>query len=590
MGLNQRASTSPWPTPTALPGVQLWSLQPGASQPFHCTCIQRREMKLGALVKELEERKKQRSDCQRELLGKQSSLERLQRETDKLRAKMEERGQACAALAQTKERLESDLARGHQEYRTAHLEVRSRDQLILQLRAEMKSTQQIHQEEREVRHLNEKVIGQQEETCLLGRKVREQEEIAEQKEKERQQLHLKLCASQQQVQSQAQSISRLNSDLEAVKKAHKVDTEHWSQRKVQLHSRSEQASALLGQSQARLREREAEVTSLKERVIRAEAGQREATEKACEGLMKTRDADLESARQQLKMAREDLKGATACAQSHEEGVAIFKHKYAVAMETVQRVQGQVDFLGEELRYSQQQLRDSHLATSAVKAELAELEGRYQERFTQWESSQEALDQLTDELQANQSRLRESQDKTHSHPDQEHLSLLTDNQLLQERCAEQVQHLAESEGAILQIRTKLETQSKEKANLERSLAAFHHSHRTTSRQQEQEVTRLEKEVTRLKLELTNGQKNSAHKEQHQELTTARQEAERLGEEAEAGRVEVQRLQWALQRESQGPRAQARQLSRELEELRGKHRQTAAAAAAMARSLWVPEMSH
>lgn len=36
--------------------------------------------------------------------------------------------------------------------------------------------------------------------------------------------------------------------------------------------------------------------------------------------------------------------------------------------------------------------------------------RYQEKVGQWENSQEALDQLTDELQANQSLLREAEQK------------------------------------------------------------------------------------------------------------------------------------------------------------------------------------
>lgn len=44
----------------------------------------------------------------------------------------------------------------------------------------------------------------------------------------------------------------------------------------------------------------------------------------------------------------------------------------------------------------------------MKEELAELERRYQEKVGQWESSQEALDQLTNELQASRSLLRESE--------------------------------------------------------------------------------------------------------------------------------------------------------------------------------------
>ncbi|XP_059901759.1 uncharacterized abhydrolase domain-containing protein DDB_G0269086-like [Gadus macrocephalus] len=375
--------------------------------------IQRREVKLAALVKELEERKKLGSDCQKE-----SSSERLQREAAQLRAKMEERGRVCAGLARDKERLESDLARGHEERCAAHLEVRSREQLIIQLRAEMKATQQTHHRtlevmsalQREVSRLTEDMGGRQEETCLLRGKVREQGEIAEQKEKERVQLHLQLCGCQQQVRSQAESVRQLTSDLEAVKAAHVADADHWGRRRGQLHSRSEQVSAQLAQSQARLRESEAEVTSLKESLVRAKAGRREAADKAYEGLMKTRDAELESAHRQLVGAREDLKEATACARKHEESVAILKQKYAVAIEKMQQVQGQADCMEEELCYSQQQLRDSLLATSAAKAQLAELDGQYREMFSQWEHSKEAQAQLTDELQANQSHLRESQAK------------------------------------------------------------------------------------------------------------------------------------------------------------------------------------
>lgn len=46
----------------------------------------------------------------------------------------------------------------------------------------------------------------------------------------------------------------------------------------------------------------------------------------------------------------------------------------------------------------------------MREELAEMMQRYQDKVGQWENSQEALDQLTDELQANQNLLRESQQK------------------------------------------------------------------------------------------------------------------------------------------------------------------------------------
>lgn len=57
-----------------------------------------------------------------------------------------------------------------------------------------------------------------------------------------------------------------------------------------------------------------------------------------------------------------------------------------------------------------QLGESQLSTHSVKEELAEMVQRYQEKVGQWENSQEALDQLMDELQVNQNLQRESEQK------------------------------------------------------------------------------------------------------------------------------------------------------------------------------------
>ncbi|XP_071402913.1 trichohyalin-like [Centroberyx affinis] len=490
--------------------------------------IQKRKVKMCALLKELTESKKQHSECQKGLLSTESVLARLRKERDELRAKMEERSRECVGLSQTKERLETDLALSHEKHHTAHLEVRSRDQLILQLRAEMKTAEQKHQGtqeevcqlmEAEVRRLNRKVRGHQEEACQLREQVRDREGLRDQMEKERQQLHNQLSISQQQM------------------------------------------------------------------------------ELLC---------------QRLKGAQEDLKEASTQAQDQKETLAIFKQKYTAAMEKVHRVQGQVESLEEELRYSQQQLRESQVATHSVKAELAELEGQYQEKVGQWESSQEALDQLTDELQANQNLLRESRQKvgqceglmatlqeqvdilkqqkllfesdlrlhqqTHSHSDEEFLSLLRHRQQLQKRCTEQVERLAECERVILQMKTELERQSQEKAGLERSLVASHHTHLSNRGQLEQEVTRLEQEVTRLELELADTHRDIAQRSD-EDLKEARREATRRSMEVEVEREQVQRLQEELQKEEEETRSALReiqslsshitQLSQEMEELRSKH---------------------
>ncbi|CAK6951863.1 LOW QUALITY PROTEIN: myosin-11-like [Scomber scombrus] len=509
--------------------------------------IQKREIKMCALVKELAESKKQHSDCQKKLLGRETALEKLCEERDELRAQMEDKSRECVHINQTKERLEADLALSHEKLHTSHLEVRSRDQLILQLRAEMKTAEQTHQGtqkqvvtlEGEVRRLNQKVRGHQEETCQLTEKVRDTERLKDQKEKDQQQLHDQLCISQQQIE-------------------------------------------------------------------------------ASEEKLKKQEVELEFLHQQLRAAKEQLKEASLQADEQKETVATVKQKYTAAIEKVHKVQGRVELLEEELRYSQQQLKESQLASHSVKEELAELERRYHEKVGQWESSQEALDQLTDELQANQNQLRESQQnvdhfkslmgtlheqvdmlkqqklmiecdlklyqQSHSHSDEEYLSLLRHRQQLHKRCTEQVERLAECEKAILQMKSELERQNQEKAGLKQSLVASHHTLLTNRSQLEQEVTRLNKEVTRLELELVDTQKvhMTLLRQSEEELMEARQEAARRSRKVDVQKGEVQRLQKEIQkeeekvmsslREKQSLSSYIRQLSQELEDLRNKHQLT------------------
>ncbi|XP_034416628.1 early endosome antigen 1-like [Cyclopterus lumpus] len=499
--------------------------------------IQKREMKMCALVNELTESKMQHSECQRELLQREKALEKVSEERDELRAKMEDRSREFVHVNQTKERLEADLALSHEKGHTLHLEVGSRDQLILQLGAEMKTAEQKHQRKQEqvaalkgeVRHLKHKVRGHQDETCQLSEKLSDIERLVEQKEKEQQQLRGQLRIGQQQVE-------------------------------------------------------------------------------AFEGKLKKQGVEMELLHQQLKGAKEVMKDAGLQAQEQKETVAIFRQKYTAAIEKVHGVQGRVELLEEELQYSQQQLRDSQLASHLVKEERAEMEQRWLGKVGQWENAQEALDQLTDELQANQNLLRESQQKaehlkglvgslqeqadtvkqqkvllecdlqlyqqTHSHSDEEYLSLLRHREPLQKRCTEQVERLAECEKAILQMKSALERQAQQKAELKQSLV----TNMCNRSQLEQQVIHLKKEVTRLKLELTDTQKVHVAllRQAEEELKEARREAARRSSEVDAQRAEVQRLQEELLkgeekmrsaiREKQSLSSRVRQLSQELEERR------------------------
>lgn len=64
---------------------------------------------------------------------------------------------------------------------------------------------------------------------------------------------------------------------------------------------------------------------------------------------------MELLRQQLEGKRKELKDASSQAEEHKETAAIFKQKYAAAIEKARRTQGQLEHSQEELRYSRQQV-------------------------------------------------------------------------------------------------------------------------------------------------------------------------------------------------------------------------------------------
>ncbi|XP_031652375.1 golgin subfamily B member 1 isoform X1 [Oncorhynchus kisutch] len=514
--------------------------------------IHKKDSKLSVLLKELAEVRNHLSDCKKELLSRESALVKQQEETAQLRSKMEDCSRQCSALNREKERLETNLTLTNQKHCTAQGEV------ILQLRTELSKAEQKYQGtqeelamlEAEVSRLNQKVKGQQEEACLLRQMVREGEGLRDQEVMERQQIQNALCIAQQQVKSQNMSIEQLTSDLDSMKQNHRADTERWSHRHFLLSGQLEQASSELSRSQAEVRERRSEVTELRGKLQLAEEGYQEALEKVEEakGLENTQDTEIELLRQQLTDLQEDLSETMSRTQGQAEKAAIFKQKYCVAMEKVQQLQGHIECVEEELRYTQQQLTESKAVVDRVKVELKELEGRYEEKHGQWELSEEALDQLTDELQANQMALREGQERVeqcegtiqhlqqevdtqktqilkyesslksyqqnYSYSDEQYCALQRQRLQLQKQSTEQVERLANCEQALLQMRAEylrreeeLEKQSQEKAGLERTLqslhldlAASHRKHLVTHTQLEQEVTQLQEEVTCLQEEL------------------------------------------------------------------------------------------
>ncbi|KAK7881313.1 hypothetical protein WMY93_029722 [Mugilogobius chulae] len=473
--------------------------------------IQRRETKICALLKDLAECKRLQMDCHTQLLDG-----RLAQRSHSPEAHMEQ--------------LEAALALSHEKLHTSHLEVKSRDQLILQLSGKMKTAEQKHMEalEGEEKLLNLKVKGHQEEACQLSEEVRSMERSKQQEKK----LHAQVCRSHQQLETSEEKL-------------------------------------------------------------------------------KTQQSEIELLHQRLKGAKEQLRVARLQAQRQDETIGIFKQKYTAAIDKVHRVQGQVGVLDEELHYSKQQLKDSQIVNQAREDELLEMERHYQEKLGQRKNAPEALDQSTDELQSCHSLTQEEAtlslqgpvdlpqqqklviegdlevyQQSHLYSDDEYLSQLKQREQLQkqQRCAEQVEQLAECEKAILQMKSALERQGEEKMDLQKQFVLLQRTHLNSRSKQEQEADRLKQEVARLELELAENQ------QVHVTLLKSEGELRKAQHEVEKKTREVQRLREKLQKEEQRRSSVLKDkhrlnayiwnLRKEREELRTKHQVTVEELAARA----------
>ncbi|KAK5898379.1 hypothetical protein CgunFtcFv8_015800 [Champsocephalus gunnari] len=283
--------------------------------------IQKREMKTCALAKQL-------SECQEELRQKDKALEELCEEREELRAKMEDRSRECVHLHQTKERLEADLALSHEKIHTSHLEVRSRDQFILQLRAEMKTAEQKHQREQEpvavlegeVRHLKHKVRGHHEEKFQLIEKVRDIERLVDQKEKEQQQLHEQLHDGQQQVET-----------FKGKLKKQEVETEllHEQLRGASLQAQEQKETAAIFRQK---------YTAAMEKVHRVQG-------------------QVEHLEEELQYSQHQLRDSKLATDSVREELAQMEQRYQEKVNQWENSQEALDQLTDELQANQHLLRE-----------------------------------------------------------------------------------------------------------------------------------------------------------------------------------------------------------------------------------------
>ncbi|XP_053084004.1 putative leucine-rich repeat-containing protein DDB_G0290503 isoform X2 [Pangasianodon hypophthalmus] len=379
----------------------------------HTEQIHKTESRLSAAQKRLHETKKQLTELKKECEQKQNEVEKLQEEITKREVLEKENAEELQRVISEKRNLELELAVIAEKHRTAQQEVSSRDQVILQLRAELRVSVEKNQgvreelglQEAEVSRLNEKVRKQQAHLQELREMCRHGNARMDQEQQKTQQLQSQLQLAQQQLKRQAERTERLQGELTASRLEHAADAERWTQRNLLLHREVQQLQEQNVQHTQLLGE-------LREKLREAEHTQHLAQEKVTEyeEFLKKRDTEIRLLNQQLEEIQDEVQKSRNSSQSQRSALDIFKQKYTTAMEKVQQLQVQIQRAEEEAELSQKQVVEARAEVCSLRAEISSLESRYEQKARQAELSEEAMELLTDELQAALDSLRSREER------------------------------------------------------------------------------------------------------------------------------------------------------------------------------------
>ncbi|XP_019218988.1 myosin-9 isoform X5 [Oreochromis niloticus] len=147
--------------------------------------------------------------------------------------------------------LMKELTESKGQHSECQKEVRSRDELILQLRAEMKTAEQKHRGtqkqvtalEKEVRHLNCTIRAHKEEACQLSEKVSDIEHLKEQKAKEQQQLQERLRIKEQQADAVEKKLKKEKEEVELLNQQLKESKDELKE--ANLHNQEQKETAAI---------------------------------------------------------------------------------------------------------------------------------------------------------------------------------------------------------------------------------------------------------------------------------------------------------------------------------------------------------
>ncbi|KAG9478577.1 hypothetical protein GDO78_012303 [Eleutherodactylus coqui] len=310
-------------------------------------------------------------------------------------------------MSEERKRLELKLAVVTERHKTAQQEVNNRDQIILQLKTDLKTSQEkyfgtqeeLGLQEAEVSRLQQKIKSLQSETRELWEKCSDQEDRLNQTEKAKQQLLHEQEIHLGQIQNYVVIVEKLQSDLDQAKRTHTADLERWNQKaslmQKDLVSESTEHQADL----LKIQECKDKILSLEESVERGELVYQDAKKKIeiQEETIKRQNVDMEQLKQQVQTLENNLLEIHNQAKVSESAVEQYKKKYRSTVDTMKSLEKHVGALQQQVTESASEIVNKKEIIQSLEAEVLILQRQYKEKSDQVETFEHLIDQLTGEL-------------------------------------------------------------------------------------------------------------------------------------------------------------------------------------------------
>ncbi|XP_072926392.1 uncharacterized protein pmfbp1 [Hemitrygon akajei] len=376
--------------------------------------VSNREEKLSTLQSSRENLQHQYSSCYSELLLKKDNLEKVKKELEAATEESIQRALQLSNFTLEKQKLDMDLTVLHEKNKASEQEIHIRDQTILKLESELKTAEENLRNAKEeltlqqgvAANLKAKVKTLQAEEQNLREACREHDKKMRQQEKALQDLQHEKIISDQQNQNQERSIYQLQKELEVLKHTHECGVDHFTHESARLRKELHSSSKELQDKMTKLQQYKSTVDRLNSDLQNAEEQHQEMLHEISQfkDIVHKQELEMAQFRQQQLDSENQIATVNEKCKSLETKLDLYKQKHQTSVNKMTELESAKQQLQADLQDKNKQLCSQDEIHQKLRNELITVKHQCENKCRQVENCEDAIDNLTQQLQAAQKDL------------------------------------------------------------------------------------------------------------------------------------------------------------------------------------------